>query len=609
MALNRRDLTLGVAASALFAGDAAAQSRSRGPVVGRYPAPVYAPEIPGTAWFAPDVPLYPQPNVSDDRLVADAQALSQQLEDYIRAWLDDRADAVLPERVLPPGWHRRDYPSWRLIREGDVRPETQWPTRPAHQIQREALHGGFPDPNCTYMAAPLYAPFGSTLLIEGEFPRARFFDVQVTPGFDPRSYRYDGYGGVGEVPIVDADIEPLPGHTNPFRPGAARLGAQRGYRLAWLMAIGDPVAANPAFRPPHFRGRGNNRVGGGIMYQGPYADRRGQGHKRGRWDHGSIWVRYYRPDLAAGPWGGVALPKLTLQLADGQRFWLQADFSGLVARVNRLVRPRPTSPALQPLNGPDAGWTKQAGIVRAIFSGFAFYTNWASKQWIRDFDKGSVARGSDLAPPNNYEQSATSCTYIDYLVRSMECPEGQVVVLTGRLPTVPRTQNGAAVMETAQARYWSLTGYVQPEGFDMLAAVTNPNYPGGLAAHCVMDEDIVLQPQRRFVIALSRPEDRPDNATAAAGVTWADWGLAGTVSWTLRWMSVGPEWTAPMAPTPERIGRRGEWAEQAFDPNTFPNRHDGALGEYLPKVHLMSRVAFEALGPSVAFERVPTWRG
>jgi hypothetical protein len=41
----------------------------------------------------------------------------------------------------------------------------------------------------------------------------------------------------------------------------------------------------------------------------------------------------------------------------------------------------------------------------------------------------------------------------------------------------------------------------------MLSAMTDPAYPAGLAAHCLMDEDVMLQEGRRFLIALSRPEN------------------------------------------------------------------------------------------------------
>jgi hypothetical protein len=607
MTTDRRSFLL-ASAAALGAPSAAAQSRTPWASLAPYPPIAYTPTPPGTVWFAPRIPAYPQP-IPDQRLIDDAQTLSDRLERHIRLWLAGQAPAELPRAALPPGVNLRDYPVWRLQRREDTRPEDQWPARIAQPINHAAMHGSFPDPNCSYFVPIIYAPFGAKIVIDGQFPYARFFDLQITPSFDPKSYHYDGWAGVGEVPLVDVDIDPLPGHINPFRPGGDRRAAKRSYRVEFDLAIGDPVKLNPSFRPPLFRSPGNRRTGGAILYQGPWGDPSSQGHKRGRWNNGQIWMRYYRPDTDKGPLGGVPLPSIWMELSSGEQFWLQPDVTNFKARTNRTVAPRPTTSLPERRqHGPDIGWYKQAGIFRAIYSGFALEAQWAKPAYVRDLDRGVTARGSELAAPNNYEQSATSCTYIDYLVRGMRCGSGDVVVLTGRLPTIPATRDGAVRMTRAEARYWSLTGYVVPEGWDMLGAVTDSTYPAGLAQHCVMDEDIVLQAQRRFVIALSRAVDRPANATAEAGVTWVDWGPAANISWTLRWLTVGPDWTADNAPTPAKLGRRAEWAEQAFDPRAAPNRHDGALGEYAPRISYLPRAAFEALGPRVRFEDVPVWR-
>jgi len=107
---------------------------------------------------------------------------------------------------------------------------------------------------------------------------------------------------------------------------------------------------------------------------------------------------------------------------------------------------------------------------------------------------------------------------------------------------------------------------------------------------------------------LSRPADRPRNATAANGITWADWALSAHISWTLRWLTVGPEWTDANAPTPQHLGRKGDYWEKGFDPNAISrNNHDGLLGDQLPRVHYMDVAVFEALGGEVAWESLPVW--
>ena len=128
----------------------------------------------------------------------------------------------------------------------------------------------------------MYAPFGTQVIVEGQFPHARFFDLQPTAPFWPEAYRYNGYAGVGEVPLVDADIDPLPGHTNPFRVGADRNATSRGYQVSLVLKQGNPVELEPAFRPPAYRAPGNTRAAGGIAYQGPWGSDRQHGHGRGR---------------------------------------------------------------------------------------------------------------------------------------------------------------------------------------------------------------------------------------------------------------------------------------------------------------------------------------
>lgn len=612
---NRRHLLKGIAATALvnitrgFAWVQAAVRQPRPFTVPRLLKPRNLPKPPKTVFFAPAPPAYPYADL--DTIAASARGLSDALESYIRAWAAGDAPDVLPDAFVPPGVSKRDFRNFRLIRPEEARPDDQWVIRPSESVSVDGrFRGFFPDPNCTYIVAPaVLAPFGARLIIEGEFPHARFFDIQVTPSFDPRSYRYDA-AGVGEVPIVDADIDPLPGHSNPFRLGADRDAARRGYRVEYDLAIGDPVQANLAFRPPHFRGAGNRRTGGALLFRGPWGVGGAGGDGRGAFGPGEVWVRYYRPDRIDDSLGGVPLPRVWCELATGERFWIQPDQSNFVRRINRRVKPRAAAPKPDRKRGegPEAGWWKQAGIFRAVIAGIAGATDWGGPEYVRLLDRGVAGRGSDLPAPNNYEQSSTSATYIDYLTRGMSCARKHVVVLTGRLPTFPDTAGGES-MRRAQMRYWSLVGYVVPEGLFAFLGALSADAVQGVATHAVRDDELTLDAERFYVIALSRPGDRPRNARPEAGVTWVDWGPAGKISWTVRWLSVGPEWKGPMMPTPALLGRRGEWGEADYDSRAIStNGWGGAIGEYLPRVGYMSTEDFEALGDRVRARDVPDWR-
>jgi hypothetical protein len=578
------------------------------PLFPPFPTPRVLAKPPGTVGFAPPAPVYPVWQRPED-VTGRAQILSDALTAHIRAWAAGNASAELPADLVPPGTDLTRYRNFTLRRPEEMDAADQWAIRPSEPTAVNGKYRGlFPDPNCTYLVVPSFlAPYGARLTIEGEFPRARFFDIQVTPSLDPRSYRYEA-AGVGEVPIVDVDIDPLPGHSNPFRPGARRDVTKRSYRVEYDLAMGDPVALNPAFRPPHFRAPGNRRTGGALMFRGPWGIGAPGGDGRGPFASGEIWVRYYRPDRIEEPLAGVPLPRLSCTLASGERFWIEVDTSGFEAFANRRARPRATStsPTVAAGEGPADGWYKMGGIWRAVIAGTAKATNWAGKDYVRALDKGVSGRGSDLPPPNNYEQSATSATYIDYLVRGMACAEGHVVVLTGRLPTFPDTAR-RTVMDRAEMRYWSMVGYAVPEGLDFLAGLNRDSVVGA-ATHAIRDDELVLDDDRFYVIALSRPADRPANATREAGISWVDWGPAGKVSWTNRWLSVGPEWKGNMIPTPEKLGTKGEWAEPAFDPSVISrNGWSGVLGAYLPRVGYMRKAAFEALGPRITARAIPDW--
>ncbi len=578
------------------------------------------PHPPGTVFFAPKAPVFPY-YTDRDAVLRDAQGISDALERYINAWLAGRLThpnaAEIPKEFLPPGVNLTDFPRFRLVRAADLRPEDVWAARWARPITRAGYVGFFPDPNVTYLVIPaMLLPFGHKVVVEGEFPRARFFDLQVTPAFRPEDYRYDGGIGVAEVPIVDADIDPLPGHGNPFRLGANRNLDKRSWRVEFPMVIGDAMALNPAFRPPFFRGQGNVRYGSGLMFQGAWGAPGSNGHGRGLWDTGQLWARYYLPDRRADgsvdPLAGVPLPRAWYETPTGERYFIAVDLEPYNRRANRVVQIPEGAPTIEPsdkrLSSARYGWNKQTGIFRAVVAGIALNTGWAPKEYVRNLDKGVAGRGSDLDGPAVLEQSATSATYIDYLVRGMELGRGKVVVLTGRLPTYPKTLRGDARFAGGEMRYWSLTGYQVPAGLDFAKAF-DKNAVIGVAVHCVCDEEMVLDAQRRYVICLSRPQDRPANATAAAGVTWVDWGPSPEVSWTLRWLTVGPEWQGSNTPTPQKIGRKADWPEREWDPSAIgTNSHNGALGEYLPRIHYLDASEFAKLGQNVTMDRVPLWR-
>jgi hypothetical protein len=177
----------------------------------------------------------------------------------------------------------------------------------------------------------------------------------------------------------------------------------------------------------------------------------------------------------------------------------------------------------------------------------------------------------------------------------------KVAVLTGRLPSTPRTRAGERTMTPAQARYWSLTGYDDLNLFSKTLTA---------ALHSVMDDEIVVDARNRYLIVFSRENERPRNATAANGVTWVNWGPVSAVGWVIRWLSVFPEWSFEKAPDQGHLGWETDWASPSYRRELIGNNdRNGFLEEFQPIVHYLSREEFEALGDGrLDPDRVPLWR-
>jgi len=461
--------------------------------------------------------------------------------------------------------------------------------------------GNYWDPHATYgLISWMMPPFGSKVIIEGEFPHCRYFSLQMTHSFELKAYVVAAWGA-REVAFVDADIDPLPGHVNPFRVGADRNAEKRSFRVEATASIGDPTKLDPAaWKQGVYRDPGNNhRHCSGISYTGPWGDpdwnpegKGYKGNKQGRFTSGVLWLRMYGLDHAHRPQGGVKFPKVTYQLPDGRRYFIAVDFSKEQAHLDStraLLREKPVE-----MNNPGEGWTKMMSILRAMGNAAAraidpkgwIYPN----EYLRDLYLGAEGRGEGQPGVRGLQPAATCCVHIDYLNRPMSLGEGKVIVVSGKMPTTPDTRGGAARMTAAQARYWSLTGYSVKFNFK------DPDFIPGVAQVSVMDDEVVKNADNEYVIVFSRPQDRPVNATAANGVTWVDWGPEARLAFTLRWMTIKPEWSFAKSPTEPAIGYNSDIAATSYNPELIGrNNRDGFLGKFQPVIGYLSKEAFEAI--------------
>lgn len=537
---------------------------------------------------------------------AGAQELSDDLERHIRAWLRGEADAKLPKGLLPPYVDSAKTKDWTLMRPDEVDPSKQWfIIAPVHEIDPEykRLYMFGVDRHVTYLKLIFLAPFGSKLLVEGDFPHARFMDYEILPPFDPEHPSTGTMGETPEVPIVDVDIEPDPGHVNPFRVGADRNATNRHYHLTFDLSAGNAVELNPqAMKAPEYRAPGNTRVGGPFGFAGHWGD--------GAFVPSVLWLRIYVPDEGTEPLGGVSVPRVILQLPSGEEFWLQPDATLAIERQTTRVAAG-SEPPLEPYPfiGPHLGWRKIYGLslIRAENQGYRQSEPWGprpegqTKQLIRRMFMLLFNRGTGATPPGNYESAATMCNYNSFITRMFQFGPGKVYAITGRLPTTPKTHNGESTMTGAEARYWSISQYGRGEGDKYETAV----HYGSL-----MDDEIVVNGDNDYIILYSSEEDRPSNARPECGVTWQDRGPRPRQTITIRWMSIMPEWHLPeFAPDEYNIPwSTGAWSEESYDESLLSRNVPGVMGPYHPVIHYLTKTEFEALGCPIDPSAVPEWK-
>lgn len=568
----------------------------------------------------PPVPPYPYWGQygSEEGVIQAVRNWSEELEQYIKDWLAGKVPAEIPAHLIPESQRNdKELANFRLVRPEEIQGEDQWFKRlSVEKIDFSNAKGNHWDPHVTYgLIYWMMIPFGSKVIIEGEFPHCRYFSIQMTHAFDPKSYVVHAWGA-GEVSFLDADIEPLPGHVNPFRVGADRNATNRSFRVEATATIGDPTKLDPAaWKQGVYRDPGNNhRHCSGISYCGPWGDPDWKptgggyaGNKQGRFTSGVIWLRIYAPDHAHRPQGGVKFPKVTYQLPDERRYYIAVDFSKAQANFDR-TRALPYQEPVE-MNNPGEGWAKMMSILRAIVTGvaraFDRYGILFPNAYLRDLCLGAEGRGEGQPGTRGLQPAATCAVHIDYLNRSMSLGAGKIIVITGRIPTTPDTRPGAARMTAAQARYWSLTGYENPRDLKVL---NDPNWIPGVPQVSVMDDEIIKNERNEYVIVFSRPHDRPTNAIPSNGVTWIEWGPVASLSFTLRWMTIKPEWSFSRSPSEPEIGYNADPIAISYNPALIHrNNRNGYLGEYQPIIGYMTKQQFEAIPSPITPDKIPIY--
>ncbi len=163
-----------------------------------------------------------------------------------------------------------------------------------------------------------------------------------------------------------------------------------------------------------------------------------------------------------------------------------------------------------------------------------------------------------------------------YLIAPVSLKYGPVVTVSGKLPTFPVTLPAARTWQPSsyQVRYWSLC--------------TGSSPVSGLGYDCVYDQQVPLRGDRRYTLVISRPGDRPKNATAACGYRWLTFGKGENYPDPAARDYIDTLYMRFMAPSPSFA--------QAPQRMTAPGTEAAVMGPYLPRSQYTTTAAFEKRG-------------
>lgn len=391
---------------------------------------------------------------------------------------------------------------------------------------------GYPDQAAGYWVATYTSVPGARLRLRGDYPHARYISFNV---YDP--------GGRPIDSLSDVELAPDAGSSNPFMAGADRTAMPRDYSGT-----------------VEFTGRPAERERNTL-----YA---GEGQTGAPNPGGTLLYRIYLPDAGTDDLGGVGVPELTLETADGgsQRIELvdcreltfpRAGLTDEVAAVDGApLRTGVTWPGHSP-----PLWRRFVNLPTA-YADLARDNPYADQTPLRELmaPLPLATAGGDGGFFSNRDN--------DYIYAPVSRNWGDILVLEGRAPTYPDTRAGATTAPLeSELRYFSLC-------HNEIAAQR--------WISCLSDDEIVLDDQGNYRIAISVSGQRPDNARAECGVTWLPWGPSEEGVLILRHMLPAADFDSAI----QRIPRE-----------TTAEEIESVLGPYYPAGrYVPDRSAFEAEG-------------
>ncbi len=396
----------------------------------------------------------------------------------------------------------------------------------------------FMDIEASYWPARFKLAPGEKLVLAGYFPHARYASVNSYGGGAPTSS------------LVDVDIEPDAGSTNPFRQGARRDASDDQRRYTFTV-VNEPEPGNKADRAPN------------TLYARPAAE---------PYDIVELRYRTYlvdeAPQNAFDQRGGVPLPTpVKLALADGaerpgaaicagdramaQKMFFRAVAPDTVSSWWQATPCTDTTPKGAFCNDPFTAPAQNPPVTEKFF-GIPYSLRGL---YLPPDERAKLKPPSSCKLAKGFEGNADNA----YMMTFLNNHFGKVVEFRGRYPRTPRTYFDNKVWDQSKAdlRYWSVMSGNEPSSTQIAAGI--------------VDEQIPEDRDGTFSVIVSKPEDRPKSATQACGHAWLDWGRRGDFTGrdgqtTLVWRNTLP----------------ANGFAQSFLAVCEPGTEKAVMGEYLP---------------------------
>jgi hypothetical protein len=404
----------------------------------------------------------------------------------------------------------------------------------------------WPDKRPTYFIGQLEMPAGSTLTMHGRFPYTRYFKLSFY------KFERNTFVTLAGASLPGYDIEPDPGSGNPYRLGADRMVRDRKFTVHVLAK--DPPK-KPAERAKNTIYVGSDGKAIQMVFRIYVSDK---GYDGAGWGPGDGPSREgpgvtYEGKLADGT---------TLSAAEVDKRWARplgdvpAAFT--TDKWYEMVNNKDNNPCMTPATAPacpDSQFELFRGMRYTVVGAF-----------MKPAERAKIALHAEMGGGVD----PTTAYLVNYISRKF----GPVYVFRAKLPTFPNTYEGTKTMPGGQVQYWSVA--------------TMASGPSGALWDGVFDMMVPTDQDGHYTIVVSRPEDRPKNATKENGVMWIDWGPGEGLDdprdrkdWgmlLMRFMAPDKSWEH----NPEKAIRPGTEA--------------AVMGPYYPRGYYTTKARFEVEG-------------